>query len=252
MRARGDAGPFIFRRNLVQLQHMIFLVEDNEAIRETVVAYLQLAGYAVKEFPGLHGVLEALDFQKPELIIFDVMLPDGNGLALAKSIHSRHPELPFIFLTARESESDRITGFEIGADDYIVKPFSPRELSLRVQAIIRRCANDPSPDNGGGSSAAVWRLGSHELEINDVAHRVARDGEALYLTLAEWKILSLLVRHGQSVTSREQILGEALDYLHDGSERAVNTHISNLRAKLGDEGWIATVRGVGYRFMGES
>jgi two-component system phosphate regulon response regulator PhoB len=230
---------------------MIFLVEDNEAIRETVVAYLQLAGHTVKEFPGVHGVLEALDFQKPELIIFDVMLPDGNGLVLAKSIHTRCPDLPFIFLTARESESDRITGFEIGADDYIIKPFSPRELSLRVQAILKRCAKDSPPDKDDGSSAAVWRLGSHELEIDDVAHRVERDGKALYLTLAEWKILSLLVRHGQRVTGREQILGEALDYLHDGSERAVNTHISNLRAKLGDELWIETVRGVGYRFMGE-
>ena len=231
---------------------MIFLVEDNEAIRETVVAYLQLAGHTVKEFPGVHGVLEALDFQKPELIIFDVMLPDGNGLVLAKSIHTRCPDLPFIFLTARESESDRITGFELGADDYIVKPFSPRELSLRVQAILKRCAKDSSPDKGGDSSAAVWHLGGHELGIDDVAHRVTSDGESLYLTLAEWKILSLLVRHGQGVTSREQILGEALDYLHDGSERAVNTHISNLRAKLGEELWIETVRGVGYRFMGES
>jgi DNA-binding response OmpR family regulator len=231
---------------------MIFLIEDNKAIRETVVAYLQLAGQPVKEFPGVQGVLEALDFQRPELIIFDVMLPDGNGLVLAQRIHSRHPDIPFIFLTARESESDRITGFEIGADDYIVKPFSPRELSLRVQAILRRCSKDSSPDKDGGESAVVWRLGGHRLEIDDVAHRVVLDGETLYLTLAEWKILSLLVHHGQNVTSREQILGEALDYLHDGSERAVNTHISNLRTKLGKESWIETVRSIGYRFMGES
>lgn len=229
---------------------MIFLIEDNASIRETVVAYLQLAGRTVREFPAGEGVLEALEFQKPELLILDIMLPDGNGLSLAKTIHGRYPELPFIFLTARESESDRITGFELGAEDYIVKPFSPRELSLRVEAILKRCASSRSAQPE--ASASIWKLQGHSLALDQVQHRVQLDGVELVLTLTEWKILELLVRHGRRVTTREELLGEALDYLHDGSDRAVNTHLSNLRSKLGEEDWIETVRGLGYRFMGEA
>lgn len=230
---------------------MIFLVEDNAAIRETVVAYLSLAGHEVVEFSGIGGVVEALEYQAPELIIFDILLPDGNGLSLAKRVRSSFPEVPFMFLTARESESDRITGFEVGGEDYIVKPFSPRELSLRVQALLRRTSRKQSND-AFDDAPKKWSFRGRELVLDEVAHRAELDGSLLYLTLAEWKILGLLVRHGSNVTSREQILGDALQYLHDGSEHTVNTHMSNLRAKLGDHGWIETVRGVGYRFKGES
>jgi two-component system phosphate regulon response regulator PhoB len=233
---------------------MVFLVEDSDGIRETVVAYLQLAGIEVKEFSGAHGVLEALDFVEPSLVIFDVMLPDGNGFALAQKMHARFPRLPFLFLTAREAESDRITGLELGADDYIVKPFSPRELTLRVEAILRRTSRDAS-DGGQVTEAGhpiVWRSGDHTLEIDESTHDVRCDGSLVNLTLAEWNILSILARHGKSVTTRDHILGGALDYVHDGSDRTVNTHISNLRAKLGAGEWIETVRGVGYRFLGDA
>jgi len=230
---------------------MVFLVEDNDGIRETVVAYLELAGIEVKQFAGAKGVLEALDFVEPELVIFDVMLPDGNGFALAQKMHARFPRLPFLFLTAREAESDRITGLELGADDYIVKPFSPRELSLRVSAILRRTSRDSSEEGAaGGGSTRIWRSGGHSLEIDETTHDVRCDGTDVILTLAEWNILSIIARHGKSVTTRDHILGGALDYVHDGSDRTVNTHISNLRAKLAGD-WIETIRGVGYRFMGE-
>lgn len=231
---------------------MVFLVEDNGGIRETVVAYLELAGIEVKEFAGAKGVREALDFVEPELVIFDVMLPDGNGFALAQKMHVRFPNLPFLFLTAREAESDRITGLELGADDYIVKPFSPRELSLRVAAILRRTARDSSEAReADGGSSRLWRSGDHRLEIDEATHDVQCDGANVILTLAEWNILSIIARHGKSVTTRDHILGGALDYVHDGSDRTVNTHISNLRAKLAGD-WIETVRGVGYRFLGEA
>jgi two-component system phosphate regulon response regulator PhoB len=232
--------------------YMIFLVEDNDAIRETVVAYLRLGGREVKEFPRVKGVVEALEFQLPDLLILDIMLPDGNGFELAQKIHERYPSIPFLFLTAREAESDRITGLEIGADDYVVKPFSPRELSLRVEAILRRTSPKPADGSGGSPILQTWKSSEHGITIDEANHSVERDGVPVRLTLAEWNILLILVRRGRSVTTREHILGEALDYLHDGSDRTVNTHISNIRAKLGDGNWIETIRGVGYRFLGEA
>jgi len=231
---------------------MIFIVEDNDAIRETIVAYLKLAGHETREFPRARGVLEALEFQRPELIIFDVMLPDGDGFSLAKAVHARDRSIPFLFLTARESESDRITGLELGADDYVVKPFSPRELTLRVEAILRRSSGADARADSRASGMSAWKSGEHELKVDEASHDAFLDGVPLSLTLAEWNILSLVIRNGRQVTTRERILGEALDYAHDGSERTVNTHMSNLRAKLGGENWIETIRGIGYRFRGEA
>jgi two-component system phosphate regulon response regulator PhoB len=231
---------------------MIFLVEDNDAIRENVVAYLQLAGHAVKEFPRVGPVLEALDFQLPELAILDVMLPDGNGFSLAQKIRKKCPTIPFLFLTARESESDRITGLELGADDYIVKPFSPRELVLRVEVILRRTAGVETPGIHSTEMVRTWWVAGHELSLNARTHEIRLDGTILQLTSAEWNILSHLADHAGQVVPRERILGECLDYFHDGSDRTVNTHIKNLRAKLGKAGWIETIRGFGYKFMGTS
>lgn len=160
---------------------------------------------------------------------------------------SRAQGLPIIFLTAKASESDRITGFELGADDYVVKPFSPRELSLRVEAVLRRSGS------GGAKPGATmsWVLGKQVLELDEAAHRASVAGNEINLTVAEWKILSYLATHLGVVVGRERLLGESLDYLvAEGSERTVDTHIKNLRAKLGSAGWIETVRGFGYRFSG--
>jgi two-component system phosphate regulon response regulator PhoB len=230
---------------------MIFLVEDNEAIRETVVAYLELAGHTVKEFPRVAEVLDAMKFQLPRLAIIDVMLPDGNGFVLAQKIRKSFPSLPFLFLTARESESDRITGLEIGADDYVVKPFSPRELVLRVEAILRRSTGMAHLPASPALDIHTWRLLDHELSMDDKRHELSQDGVSVELTLAEWNILALLAGNAGEVVPRERILGECLDYLHDGSDRTINTHIKNLRAKLGNTEWIATVRGFGYKFVGQ-
>jgi DNA-binding response OmpR family regulator len=228
---------------------MIYLVEDNDGIRETVRAYLELAGFSVEEFPRAAGVIEALSFRRPDLCILDVMLPDGNGFSLAKKIRETCPDVAFIFLTARESESDRITGLELGAEDYIVKPFSPRELVLRVQNIVRRVAVSREP--GKKSTIKRWYSLDHVLEIDDVSHNVSLDGVSVHLTAVEWNILSYLSGNAGVLVSRDRILGECLDYAHDGSDRAVNTHLKNLRAKLGDASWIETVRGFGYKFVGK-
>ncbi|WP_320130115.1 response regulator transcription factor [uncultured Sphaerochaeta sp.] len=232
---------------------MIYIVEDNDSIRETIRAYLEISGYTVQEFDRVSGVLEAFDFKPPELCILDVMLPDGNGFELAKKIRSQRPGVAFLFLTARESESDRITGLELGAEDYIVKPFSPRELVLRVQLILRRVEKDGQANGKIPTVQTVkfWKTEGHLLAIDSASHEVFLDGAPVHLTAVEWKILSWLADKSGILVSRERILGECLDYSHDGSERTVNTHLKNLRAKLGGLGWIETIRGFGYKFIGE-
>jgi len=224
----------------------IFVVEDNEALREAVCSYLRLNDHEIVEFSRIEGVFEAVETKPPELIILDVMLPDGDGFLLARKLRASH-NVPIIFLTAKASESDRITGFELGADDYLTKPFSTKELSLRVEAVLRRTrvSEQTEPDR------LRWRLGGHTLELDEAGHRASVDGNPINLTVAEWKILSHLSTRPGVVVGRERLLGEGLDYLvAEGSERTVDTHIKNIRSKLGSSDWIETVRGFGYRFSG--
>jgi DNA-binding response OmpR family regulator len=228
----------------------VFIVEDNAAIRDAVAGYLRLEDFQVKEFPGISGVLEALRFREPLCIVLDVMLTDGNGFRLAKEIR-KESAVPIIFLTAREAESDRITGFELGGDDYMVKPFSPRELVLRVKAVLKR-GGAPEEQSGGSNSLLQRTLGSSTLVLDEEAHRVEVDGKVLTLTGTEWRILYYLANNPGILISREKILGECLDYRVEGYERTVDTHIKNIRAKLGAALWIETVRGFGYRFAAEA
>ena len=225
----------------------LFLVEDNEAISEAVVGYLELAEHTVSAFSSGDGVVEAVGREQPDLIILDVMLPGENGFALAKRIR-KISESAFLFLTARESESDRILGFELGAEDYVVKPFSPRELVLRVEAILRRLASvEPA---GSPPEMVRLRSGDSTLQLLEDHHRVLVDGVQVDLTASEWRILAYLAHRPGMLISREQLLTEGLDYLHDGSERTVDTHIKNIRAKVPGQ-WIDTVRGFGYRCSAE-
>jgi DNA-binding response OmpR family regulator len=224
----------------------LIFVEDNDSIREAASSYLRLDNHAVYEFGRLGGVLGAIRMKNPDLVILDVMLPDGDGFQFAKKIRS-FSQVPILFLTARSSESDRITGFEVGGDDYVAKPFSPRELVLRVKSILKRTARSDAGEKKSGS----WQLGGSVLKIDSTAHRAMIKGEALHLTAAEWKILWALATNEGMVFSRDRLLGECLDYSAEGSERTIDTHIKNLRVKLGDSGWIETVRGWGYRFAGK-
>jgi two-component system phosphate regulon response regulator PhoB len=224
----------------------IIIVEDNEAIREAVCSYLRLDGQVVREFGRVQGVLEAVKIRNPDLVILDVMLPDGDGFQLAKRIRGRS-RVPILFLTARTSESDRITGFEVGGDDYVVKPFSPKELALRVQSILRRTKEKEPAE----TALTVWKRGEDLLVMDSLSHRVSINGKEIALTAAEWKILAYLGANPGIVVSRERILGECLDYMAEGSERTVDTHIKNIRIKLGTPELIETVRGFGYRFTGE-
>ncbi len=252
----------------------IFVVEDNDGLREAVVSYLELEDHHAVAFSRLAGVEQAAKMQQPDLVILDVMLPDGDGFRFAR-LFRRHFDIPIIFLTARTSESDRITGLELGADDYVVKPFSMKELMLRVRAVLARTGTDrvlSGSDVAGGAARPgandsltgragvsgkekpdVFRrlLGESVLLMEEETHRITVDGIPRDLTAAEWRVLRLLAEHPGVVLSRERILGSALDYITDASARTVDTHVKNIRAKLGAAGWIDTVRGFGYRFAGE-
>jgi DNA-binding response OmpR family regulator len=223
----------------------ILLVEDNPLITEAVSGYLQVEGYQTITFNRVAGAVDTIRRGTVDLAVLDIMLPDGNGFVLAKEIR-KISDIPLIFLTAKDSESDRILGFEIGADDYVCKPFSTKELVLRVQALLKRSGKKETTQN----SNRVWKLNDTELQIDPDRHVLTIDGKETYLTGAEWKILIYLSGYENQVVSREKLLSECLNYNFEGSERTIDTHIANLRTKLGSGDWIGTVRGFGYRFNG--
>lgn len=222
----------------------IVIVEDNQNVREATSGYLRLEGFEVEEFEEIRSARKSITAKAPDLIILDVMLPDGDGFLFAKQLKAER-DVPIIFLTARDQESDRITGLELGADDYVVKPFSSKELVLRVKAVLRRTS---VPDNSVANLKYV--LDSSVLEISEEIHRIKLDKEVLNLTAAEWNILIFLAKKSPQVFSRGQLLEYCLDSIAEGSERTVDTHVKNIRHKLTGAGWIETVRGFGYRFNG--
>ncbi|MBO8443133.1 MAG: response regulator transcription factor [Spirochaetes bacterium] len=222
----------------------IYVVEDHDAIREGVVRYLEISGYKALGQSTLTEERKAIEAQLPDLIIQDVMLPDGDGFLYIKELKKRYPDLPVIFMTARSEESDRILGFELGADDYISKPFSPKELVLRVAALFRRL------DKSGVQSDDLMSFseGDNSLEIDNSQHRLTINGQEVTLTAAEWRIVTYLAQNEGKLISRAQILEKCFDYSFESYERVVDTHIKNIRAKLRPGEWIETVRGYGYRF----
>ncbi len=223
----------------------VFIVEDNDNVRDALAGYLKLEGIEVREFGSLGPAETELKRRTPDLLVLDVMLPDGDGFLFAKQLKSRK-DIPILFLTARDQESDRITGLEIGADDYVVKPFSPREVVLRIRKILSRTSSQE------GEKSLVFTLEGSQLSIDREKHRVSIDGVGLSLTAAEWNILTHLAERQPQVFSRLQLLESCLGSVAEGSERTIDTHIKNLRRKMKHEDWIETVRGFGYRFNGEN
>lgn len=226
---------------------LIYIVEDHDVIRDGVVQYLSLSGYEAKGFGTIESARNGFSEAVPDLLIQDVMLPDGDGFSFAKEVKGRYPRLPVIFLTARIDESDRILGFELGADDYITKPFSPKELVLRIQALFRRVDDS----NTVTDNVYRYRDGDNEMVIDDNEHVLSINGETVSLTAAEWRIVLFLSSNAPNLITRSQILEECFDYNFESYERVVDTHIKNIRAKLRPGTWIDTVRGYGYRFAGK-
>lgn len=221
----------------------ILIVEDDADILQLLAYNIQAAGFDVLTAADGHAALAAITQDLPHLVVLDLMLPGIDGLEVCKELkrNTRTKDIPVIMLTAKGEEIDRIVGLELGADDYIVKPFSPRELVLRVRAVLRRAPSEmPAPE-------VIWQ--SEGLRVDFEAHLVRVDGEEVALTATEFKLFSELIRNPGKVQTRDHLLERVWTYQFDGYARTVDTHIRRLRQKLGPySDWIETVRGVGYRF----
>ncbi len=213
------------------------MVEDEQAIADVIRLYLSRAGYGVHvERDGLLG-LAAIRRLKPAAVILDVGLPGIDGIELCRRLRAEQDWTPVLFVTARDDEVDRIIGLELGADDYITKPFSPREVVARVASVLRRT-------QGIAEASPVLVVGGVRLEP---AQRRAFAGDVeVLLTATEFDLLSFLMRRPGRVFSREQLLSEVWGYASAGGTRTVDVHIAQLRAKLGPNSPVRTVRGVGY------
>ncbi|WP_243368777.1 response regulator [Fundidesulfovibrio soli] len=220
----------------------VLLVEDDEDILQLLEYNFQNAGFAVTTSRDGLDALARIRRQRPDLVLLDIMLPGADGFEVCRSI-KRDPktaQVPVIMLTARGEEVDRIVGLELGADDYVVKPFSPRELILRARAVLKRL----SPE-----APAKQVLRKDGLSVDMDAHRAEAQGQEIQLTATEFKLLAELFKSQGRVLTRDQLLNTVWGYEFEGYARTVDTHVRRLRQKLGHYSeMIETVRGVGYRF----
>lgn len=224
----------------------ILIVDDEEMIVRTVKAYLDREGFKTYTAADGEEALRAFTEKGPDLIVLDLMLPKLSGIEVTRKIRATSA-VPIIMLTAKAAEADRVVGLELGADDYVVKPFSPRELVARVRAVLRRL-------EGGATEAE--RLGYDELEVDLKTREVKVTGKVIELTPTEFDLLAFLARHPGQVFTRLQLLREVQGYTYDSFARTIDTHIKNLRRKIEadpkEPRYILTVHGVGYRFARES
>lgn len=225
------------------MSHRILVVDDEPDITALVAYHLARAGYRVSTAATGTEALHSAREERPDVVVLDLMLPGHSGYDVLSELRrdSDTRDVGIILLTARREEVDRIRGLELGADDYLTKPFSPQELALRVGALIRRLG---APAVSGGAT-----LVAGPVSIDRTAHQAYRRGEAMNLTATEYRLLEILVeRHGRA-QSRAQLLETVWEAHPDIQTRTVDMHVQRLRSKLGDDsGWIETVRGLGYRF----
>lgn len=223
----------------------VLIVDDEPDVVELVSYHLRSHGYLVDGISDPNQIMGAARRFGPDLVILDIMMPDLNGHQICRMLRA-DPKLrsvPIIFLSAKTEEADRVYGLELGADDYVCKPFSTKELVLRVQSIFRRAG-----EGAGESEALVLRVGEIELDVD--RHRVTVGGEAVELTATEFKLLRVLMERKGRVQARDHLLLNVWNYDAEIETRTVDTHIRRLREKLGNEAsLIETVRGVGYRMV---
>jgi two-component system response regulator RegX3 len=213
----------------------VLVVEDDDAISEPLAAGLRREGFDVNLVRTAAGAIAA---PPADLVLLDLGLPDARGFEVCKLLRARS-SIPIIIVTARDDETDRVVGLELGADDYVVKPFGFRELVARIRAVSRRSASPTM-------APAPQLLG--ELEIDRRSHRVTLAGEEVALTPKEFDLLALLALDPGAMVSRREILAEVWDPHWYGTSKTVDVHIASLRKKLGDPAWIETIKGVGFRF----
>ena len=221
----------------------ILMLEDDPAIAQGLRYSLESEGYTVTHCATVTQALETVSAGRFDLCLLDLTLPDGSGYDVCKAIKAKD-DTPVIFLTAFDDEVNVVMGLELGADDYLVKPFSPRELVARVRALLRRVHADTEPQR------EVLEFG--ELTIDVSGHKVMVSGKEIDLTASEFKLLTTLSRYPGRVYSRMELVEKVLGYDFEGYERTIDSHVKNLRAKIGDNPrnpkWLHTVHGVGYRF----
>jgi DNA-binding response OmpR family regulator len=230
----------------------IAVVDDEESIRETVGFALTREGYRVETFSDGVAAWDGLQGELPDLVVLDILMPRMDGLELCRRLRARSEALPIVFLTSRDEEFDRVLGLELGADDYLCKPFSMRELTARIKVLLRRLAllRDREPS----SEDEQLRVGALELDLQ--RYTAVWEGRALGLTVTEFLIVRALARHPGHVKTREQLMREG--YPHDAyvSERTIDSHIKRIRRKLSDIGAdaspVETVHGLGYRYRDET
>ena len=226
----------------------ILLIEDEDSISDPLASALRKEGFDVRTAETAAAGLEAFRARPPDIVLLDVMLPDGDGKDVLRLIRSSS-RVPVVMLTARGEEMDRVLGLELGADDYVTKPFSAAELVARMRAVLRR--SEPA---AAAPTASVLEVG--DVSMNLETHRVARGGEEVDLTVKEFELLRVLLEHAGKVVRRQALVGEVWDPSWFGSTKTVDVHVSALRRKLGDDPtdprYVHTVRGVGFRFSSDA
>ena len=221
---------------------MIFCVEDDSNIRELVVYTLETTGFKARGFEDGKEFLEALALETPELVLMDIMLPGEDGIELLKRLKAspKTRDIPVIMVTAKGAEYGKVKGLDLGADDYVTKPFGMMELISRIKAVLRRS------QKGSNELQDIIKVG--DIEIDTKKHEVTAAGEIVNLTLKEYELLKRLMKNSNIVMTRDLLLEEIWGYDFDGETRTVDVHVRTLRQKLGKSGErIETVRGVGYR-----
>ena len=226
------------------MKQSVFLVEDEPDIALLIRHHLEASGFTVSSFLSGAGVVQAAELNRPSLFLIDIMLPGTNGLDLCRRIRKTPPlsKVPIIFVTARTGETDRVAGLELGADDYITKPFSPREMVARVKAVLRRYDRP----------AAQSRISVGAIELDSEAMSLTVSGALVPTTLTEFRLLEHLMRHAGQVFSRDQLLDAVWQEARYVTDRSVDVYVRRLRGKIEQDPenprYLRTIRGAGYRF----
>ena len=226
----------------------ILIIDDEVKILEVITSYLERAGYdVISANNGVTG-LDYFEKYSPSLIVLDLMLPDMSGEDVCKAIRKRS-RVPIIMLTAKIDDKDIINGLQIGADDYVTKPFSPKQLMARIEAVLRRVTAEAIP------LSKEFSYSDGDLVLDALRHEVRKNGETISLTPNEYKIIMTMAKYPSKVFTREELISQTMGNEFNGYDRVIDTHIKNIRQKLGDDGkapkYIITVHGIGYKFGGD-
>ena len=234
---------------MVSLVKKVLVVDDEHNLREMIASYLQNEGYETLEAENGNSAVQTIKNDQIDIVLLDIMMPEMDGYEALKEIRAIQRKLPVIMLTAKTDEIDKIVGLEMGADDYITKPFSLRELSARIKAVLRRATNEDSDID----EDEILEYG--EIMINLSTYEVFVSGKRINLTPTEFKILAMLAQKPGRVYSRLQLMNAAFGETYANYERSIDTHVSNLRRKVENDPhnptYIHTMYGIGYRFGGE-